>query len=364
MFGGGGMRNALKRIFAKSGREGFIMSFVPARAFFEPAALEYPLGVRIYELLKNLNVPINMTGSHNRVTGIPGREPSQGYREAKRTLVVGVKKGLQFAACKPSAHYQLPLNTSCPSMCEYCYLATTLGKKPYLRVYVNIEEILAKVQDYIDERSPEFTIFEGAATSDPIPTEYLTGLLHSTIEFFGRQQLGRFRFVTKHDEVDSLLAARHNGNTRFRFSLNASSIISLYEHATPPLERRIAAAAKVAGAGYPLGFIIAPIFHFAGWREQYGRLFADLASALPEDAKRQLTFELITHRFTKRAKSNIAAIFPETKLPLAEEARKFKFGQFGYGKYVYGAEVMAEINSFATAQLAQYFPYAKLEYLV
>ena len=121
----------------------------------------------------------------------------EAYREAKRTLVVGVRKKVNFASCKPSAHYQLPLNTSCPGMCEYCYLATTLGKRPYLRVYVNIEEILAKAGDYMTQRAPEITVFEGAATSDPIPTEYLTGLLYKTIEFFWRPTAGPLSFRDK-----------------------------------------------------------------------------------------------------------------------------------------------------------------------
>lgn len=338
--------------------------FVPARAYFEPAALDYPLGRTIHDRLKKLNVPITFTGSHNRVTGLPGKTPAEAYREAKRTLVVGVRKSADFAACKPSAHYQLPLATSCPSMCEYCYLATTLGRRPYLRVYANIGEILDRARAYIEERAPAVTVFEGAATADPLATEYLTGLLRATIEFFGRQPNGRFRFVTKHDAVDTLLDAAHNGHTRFRFSLNAPSVIRRYEHATPDAAARVAAAAKVAGAGYPLGFIIAPIFHYPGWREEYGALVADLAAALPPAAKRDLTFELITHRFTKKAKANIAAIFPATDLPLTEEDRKFKFGQFGYGKYIYGDEIMAEIKAFMTEQLNSRFPAATIEYLV
>jgi len=110
-----------------------MLPFVPKRAFFEPQALEYPVGKKIYDRLTDMGVEIAMTGSHNRVTGIPGKTTGEAFREAKRTLVVGVRKTTDFASCKPSAHYQLPLNTSCPSMCEYCYLATTLGRKPYLR---------------------------------------------------------------------------------------------------------------------------------------------------------------------------------------------------------------------------------------
>ncbi|MDR3589946.1 MAG: spore photoproduct lyase [Negativicutes bacterium] len=338
--------------------------FVPVRAFFEPAALDYPLGRDLHHRLTAMNIPILTTKAHNRVSGIPGRTLGEAYREAKRTLVVGVRKTADFAPCKPSAHYQLPLNTSCPGMCEYCYLATTLGKRPYLRVYVNIEEVLARAAAYMKERAPAITVFEGAATSDPIPTEYLTGLLAKTVEFFGGQSLGRFRFVTKYTDVDSLLTARHNGHTRFRFSLNAARVIRDYEHGTPPVEERVSAAAAVAGAGYPLGFIIAPIFHFPGWQLEYRQLFDSLAGALPASGRRDLTFELITHRFTKRAKANIAAIFPRTTLPLAEEERKFKFGQFGYGKYIYPEDTMGEIKEFMMKQINSHFPEAKAEYFV
>ncbi|WP_371380520.1 spore photoproduct lyase [Sporomusa aerivorans] len=338
--------------------------FIPKRAIFEPRALDYPMGKELYEKLKGMEVPITFTGSHNRVSGIPGKTPREAFREAKRTLVVGVRKGTDFAGCKPSAHYQLPLNTSCPSMCEYCYLATTLGKKPYLRVYVNLDDIFNQAENYIAQRAPEITWFEGAATSDPIPTEHLTGILYKTIEFFGRQELGRFRFVTKHDKVDSLLLCRHNGHTRFRFSLNAAAVIEKYEHITPPMADRVAAAGKVAHAGYPLGFIIAPVFYFADWRRQYEELIMALDAQLPAAARKDLTFELISHRFTKRAKNNILDLFPETTLPMEEEDRKYKYGQFGYGKYVYRPEVMAELKEFMKNKLFSVFPHAQIEYFV
>lgn len=338
--------------------------FVPKRAFFEPEALEYPVGRQIHERLMRLGVEIHSTGSHNRVTGIPGKTAGEAYREAKRTLVVGVRKSSEYAACKPSAHFQLPLNTSCPSMCEYCYLATTLGKKPYLRVYVNIDDIFAKAGQYIEERKPDITVFEGAATSDPIPTEYLTGILKRTIEFFGRQEYGRFRFVTKHVQVDALLDARHNGHTRFRFSLNADAVIAKYEHLTPTMPERVEAAAKVARAGYPLGFIIAPIMHYPEWQDGYQQLFAALDAQLPVEARQDLTFELITHRFTKRAKTNILGVFPQSGLPMEETGRQFKYGQFGYGKYIYTKDIMEDIKGFMTKQIERYFPQARTDYFV
>jgi spore photoproduct lyase len=344
-------------------------SFVPSQVFFEPEALDYNLGKHLVEHSRQIKVPVKATSSHNRVTGITGNSATQKYREAKRTLVIGVRRSKSFQTCKPSAHYQLPLATSCPGMCEYCYLATTLGQKPYLRIYVNVDEILGTAKELINMRSPEITIFEGAATSDPLPVEKYTGSLKKAINFFGEQPDGRFRFVTKFTEVESLLDAKHNGHTRFRFSLNCEEVIRQFEHGTPTARERIEAARKVFQAGYPLGFIIAPIFRFENWEEQYANLFRLLEENLTSNASgnwtsEQLTFEFITHRFTNRAKSNITSIFPQTQLPMDESSRKFKFGQFGYGKYLYQPNEMDELKAFFLQLTNEHFPGAGIEYFV
>lgn len=340
------------------------MLFIPKRVFFEKDALDYSLGRDLHHRFKQQGIPLQIIGSHNRVTGIPGKTPQESYFEAKRTLVVGVRRTLKFETCKPSAHFQLPLCTSCTGKCEYCYLNTTLGNKPYVRIYVNIDQILGAAEQYINERAPETTVFEGAATSDPIPVERYTGSLKKAIEFFGARELGRFRFVTKFTDVETLLDADHRGHTRFRFSINTPHVIRKYEHDTPGAQERIDAARKVAEAGYPLGFLIAPIILYPGWREDYRQLLADLKIALGKAAESNITFELISHRFTARAKKRLLEVFPGSQLPLGEEERKFKYGQFGYGKYVYPKEQMTEIAELFTSALPEIFPGSKQEYLV
>ncbi|NLT95257.1 MAG: spore photoproduct lyase [Clostridia bacterium] len=338
--------------------------YIPKRAFFEPETLDYPLGQKIYRTLKELGVPIQKTPSHNRVTGIPGKTAQEKFYEGKNTLVVGVRRSKTFQTCKPSAHYQLPLTTGCPGKCEYCYLNTTLGQKPYLRVYVNIEEILAKTQEYINEKVPSITVFEGAATSDPLPTEPFTGNLAKTIEFFGRQKYGRFRFVTKFTNVHSLLNLEHNKQTRFRFSLNSDYVINKFEHNTPSLKERITAAGLVSQAQYPLGFIIGPIIMYDGFEKEYRKLFLELRNTLSPLAFPELTFEFITHRFTTKAKNQILDVFPQTELPMDEAERQFKYGQFGYGKYLYPKETISSLKEFFLEQIKEIFPEAEVSYFV
>lgn len=339
--------------------------FVPHRVIFEKGSLDYKLGNELYNKFKDdNNIEIIQLASNKVMCSIPGENVYEKYRSGKKTLVVGVKKSFKFQSCKPSANYQLPLVSGCMGQCEYCYLNTQLGDKPYVKVYVNIDDILNQAQKYIDARSPEVTIFEGAATSDPIPVEPYTNILKKSIEYFGQQKLARFRFVTKYNDVDSLLNVNHNGNTEIRFSINTEKIIKGYEHSTASIEKRIEAAGKLLQHGYSVGFIIAPIFIYENWKEEYGELIDMLCSKLPKSLSVPIGFEVISHRYTTKAKNIILQIFPETTLPMNDEERKFKYGQFGYGKYVYTREQLQEIKEFFTQELNYKFKNVEIKYII
>lgn len=351
--------------------------FQPDRVYFEPEALDYPLGRTLYSRFAEEGLTPRQTSSHNRVTGIPGATPQQAFGAAKRTLVVGVKRDLDFETCRPSADYSLVLATGCPGMCEYCYLQSTLGKKPYIRVYVNVDEILEAAGRTIAGRAPELTVFEAASTADPLSVEHFTGSLRRAVEFFAQQDLGRLRFVTKYAAVGPLLEAEHRGHTRVRFTLNAEPVRRLFERRTAPLAARLEAALSLRAAGYPIGFVLAPLMLFAGWQKEYARLLDEVAETLsreedelegtygeggPGRIEPALTFELIQYRFTAASKRIILERFPQTRLDLEEEGRRYKRGKYGRGKWVY-APVQAEaLQQFLTDEIGQRFPHAQIAY--
>jgi spore photoproduct lyase len=338
--------------------------FVPERVYFEPGALEYPLGAELHSRFDALGTPIRIIASHNRVTGIPGDTPQAAYRNAKRTLVVGVKRSLALDTCRPSADFEFTLGTSCPGGCHYCYLQTTLGKKPYVRVYVNLEEILGAVKKKIEARLPETTVFEVSSTSDPLAVEHLTGSLRRTVEWFGEQEDAKLRCVTKFANVEPLLSARHQGRTRFRFSVNSDYVIRHFEPNTAPLAERLEAAGKMREAGYPLGFIVAPLMVYEGWREEYLSLLDRLRAALGPASTHEtdLTFELIQFRFTPTSKKVITERFPRTKLDLDEEGRRYKYGKYGRGKWLYPEPQSTELREELSAGIQRLFPEAVIEY--
>ncbi|MDS0526907.1 spore photoproduct lyase [Clostridium sp. SHJSY1] len=339
--------------------------FKPKRIIFEKGSLEYDVSKRIFEEFKDKpNVEIINLNSNRLKEHIPGENLFSQYREGKKTLVVGTKKSLKFQSCKPSAHYQLPLVSGCMGQCEYCYLNTQLGDKPFVKVHVNMDDILNQAEKYIEERLPETTIFEGAATSDPIPVEAYTHSLEKAILFFGNNENSRFRFVTKYNDVDSLLNLEHNGHTEIRFSINTSHVINQYENFTASRDKRLEASFKAAKAGYPMGYLIAPVFIYPNWKEEYHELLLELKDKLPSDLKYPVTFEVISHRYTTIAKNRILEVFPESSLPMKDEERKFKFGQFGYGKYVYGKEDLGEIKEFFKTEIEELFVNKEIKYII
>ncbi len=339
--------------------------FIPKRIIFEKDSLDYEMGKDIFNQFKDKsNIEIINLASNKLKQHIPGDDLFTQYREGKKTLVVGTKKSLKFQSCKPSAHYQLPLVSGCMGQCEYCYLNTMLGDKPFIKIHANLDEILNQAQKYINERLPEITIFEGAATSDPIPVEPYTHSLQKAIEFFGKSENARFRFVTKYNDIENLLNIKHNGHTEIRFSINTSFVINQYEHFTASRDKRIEASMEVAKAGYPIGFLTAPVFIYPNWKEDYHDLLLELSSKLPNDLEHPVTFEIISHRYTTIAKNRILQVFPESELPMNDEERSFKYGQFGYGKYVYQKESISEIKEFFSKEIEELFEKKKVLYVI
>lgn len=335
----------------------------PARVLVLPEALKYPLTREIMASFERDGIPVRVLKS-NQVTGIPSKDERTTFFEAKRTVVLSVRKRAVLQSCRPSANYQLPLISGCPGHCQYCYLHTTFGKKPYIRVYVNRDEILQWAEEDICKRKPFVTVFEGAATSDPVPMEPWTGTLRHAIEYFGRHPYARFRFVTKFDFIDSLLDANHGFHTRIRFTVNTPTVVENWDKGTAGLERRLKAARKVAEAGYLYGFLIGPIVVYDGWEREYAELIELVADTLPAGSRGRCSFELITHRFTSRAKELILTMYPDTTLDMSEENRTWKHGQFGYGKFVYTAEVYDKIRTLLYSRLERHFPNARIMYLV
>ncbi len=331
----------------------------PKQVLITPAAYDEAWGQQIIERVKALGIPVERL-RQNRVTGLKGETERETYALAKNTLViVNAPVGqLKLTPIPPSADWQFHLAQGCPAHCQYCYLAGSLSGAPVVRVYANLPQILANLSSY--EKSDGATTYEASCYTDPLGIEHLTGSLAECIHYFGTRETAYLRWVTKFDQVDQLLDLPHNGHTRCRISVNADPVSRYMEGGTATVEQRLQAIRKLALRGYPVGLVVAPIMAIADWQSHYDTLLEQVAEAL--DFECDLTFELITHRFTPKSKAVLQTWYPNSCLDLAESDRRQKRNKFGGVKYVYPRDTMSELKTFLQAQITERFPNAEILY--
>ena len=215
-----------------------------------------------------------------------------------------------------------------------------------------MDAILDNLDQYV-QPDREMTTFEASCYTDPLGLEHLTGSLSAAIEWFGRREGVQLRWVTKYDRVEPLLGLAHHGRTRCRISLNAAGVARQLEGGTADLPARVEALRKLVDAGYPVGVVLAPIMPIPDWRTAYAEVLDRVAAVTT--ATTDLTFELITHRFTPGSKQVLLDWYPNTGLDLDEAGRRKKYNKFGGHKFVYRREQLGELREWMYREIGERF---------
>ncbi|HEX8412907.1 MAG TPA: radical SAM protein [Sphingomicrobium sp.] len=348
------------------------MLWRPRRVIVTKSALEWQHGRDIVERVGALGIDVDVLKS-DRLGLAFGDDERRAYAEAKQTLAVVVappsKRRLQPIA--PSADWRVDLAEGCPAHCSYCYLAGSLKGPPITRVYANLPEIFEELPRHLGKgivtsrssrRAHEGTTFEASCYTDPLALEHLTGSLGALVARFGAWQAdAQLRFTSKFDAVEPLLELEHAGRTRMRASINPARF-ARFEGGTSPVAARLAALARMARGGYPVGLTIAPIIAADGWQEAYGELIASAATALAGLPDPDLTIELITHRYSPGSKEVLQSWYPGSALDMSAANRAEKRTKFGSLKYVYDSETMRSLRNFFEAEISAKLPGASILY--
>lgn len=313
--------------------------------YYEPDAIEYPLGKALKQSFSHL--PWREIESHNRIPEFSS-SPNRDFARLKRHLIVGIRKTHNYVENHKVSDYLVPYTSSgCSAMCLYCYLVCNYNKCAYLRLFVNREQMLNKLLR-ADAKAIKPMCFEIGSNSDLVLENIITGNLQWTIESFGKTGRGRLTFPTKFHQVDSLLNLEHKGKIIFRMSMNPQEIISRIELGTSCLEDRIKALNKMCMAGYPVGILIAPVILLPGWEELYGEMISRLEQELCPQVKDKGFIEIIfmTYSYVQNAINQEA--FPQLDNLLNRESMTGR----GRGKYCYRAEHRGPAEEKLKAMLA------------
>lgn len=326
------------------------------KVYYEPKVLEYELGKKLKEKYKTLEwIPIE---SHNNIQELRSKQNSE-FVLLKSYLIIGIRKTHKYVENSKISDYLVPFTSSgCSAMCLYCYLVCNYNKCSYLRLYVNVEEMIQKLIKKSLDSEKECT-FEIGSNSDLILENQITGNLEKVIEEFGEKGRGFITFPTKFDMVDSLLCLNHNGKTIFRMSVNPEEIISKVEIGTSSLEKRIVAINRMSEAGYKISILIAPVIFVEDWKNLYLKLLDILKEKLNTSVQENMLIEIIfmTYSYVHRAINNEA--FPK----YIDLYNKENMTGRGKGKYIYKQNYKNAAEQLLRSEIKKRFKNAKIIYI-
>jgi len=163
--------------------------------------------------------------------------------------------------------------------------------------------------------------------------------------------------LTKSDNVDEILDLPHNGHTIIAWSMNNELVSRKFEIGAPPFMRRLNAAQKVQGAGYPVRIRLDPIVPFDGWQQAYAETVKTIFERIQPERVTLGTLRFEAGFYKNR--HNIFTSGPE--LPGILEGMQPMFepklmtsGKESVGKYSFSEDQRIDIFSFIIKEIRRY----------
>jgi len=245
--------------------------------FVQRICAAYPKAV----VVEQLSVP------HNKIR-VEADDPLDLHYHGHRVLVLGEHKSAvgrsdEVGNTCPNFWHFSPYGF-CPYGCSYCYLAGTQGVRfsPTIKVYVNLDEILAEIDRTARKLGHEEAFYLGKL-QDGMALDPLTGYSRTMIPYFANHPFARLRILSKSADFDNVIDLEHRGHTVLCWSLNPPEVRKEYEVITPTVEARIEAMRKCAEAGYPIRVMLMPIIPIPNWQEHYDAFLEELLTQVRLD---------------------------------------------------------------------------------
>jgi spore photoproduct lyase len=154
------------------------------------------------------------------------------------------------------------------------------------------------------------------------------GLLDALIRFTESHPNVILELKTKSANIQHLLEAELPPNIICTWSLNTQTVIDHEEHQTASLQRRLAAARKVADAGSIIGFHFHPIVQYAGWRDDYSQIYAQVQEMFEPSEVAMISIGTLTFIKPVLKKIRERGIRSKIlKMPMIETAGKLSYPQ-------------------------------------
>ncbi len=329
------------------------------RLYIEAAALPDPVTQRVRQRLRHL--PSEIIASREVLRPSGPLTPAQ-IGAAKETLVLARQKGPFWRACPGTKEYiccgyqTLQVMTGCPLDCSYCILQSYYNF-PAITVFTNWEDLWEEMAARAAAPPGRVWRVGTGEFGDSLALDELLGLNRELISRLAQWPKVILEIKTKWHRVEPLLELGPQPRVIFAWSLNPPRLIGQEEHGAASLAARLAAAQKVAQAGFRLAFHFDPLIYYPGWEADYRQVVDQLLATVPAGAIAWLS--LGTFRFLPALRDLIRARFPAS--PIADE--EFITALDGKQRYykTLRAEMLACLGEYIQTQAPSVFVYLCME---
>ena len=329
------------------------------KIYIDEAARNDPVTRRVRQRLAHLPVEIIPAKEALR---LPSPFAPTDIARAKETLFLTRQKGPFWRSCPGTREYIccgyqiLQVMTNCPMDCSYCVLQSYLNF-PAITIFTNWDDLRLEMERKLAAGPGTIQRLGTGEFGDSLALDELLGLNRELIEFIRPWPQAVLEIKTKWHRVEPLLPLGPNPQVIFAWSLNTPRLIRQEEFGAAPLEARLAAAQKCAGAGFRLAFHFDPLICYPDWEKEYREVVERLFAAVPAD--RIAWISLGALRYMPPLKNIIRQRFPASRIADAEFITALD-GKKRYFK-TQRAEMFARMREWIGALAPEVFVYLCME---
>lgn len=224
-------------------------------------------------------------------------------------------------------HYYFVHAYNCIYECEYCYLQGHFNT-PDIVLFINHEEIIAKMQELTDNTQGEIW-FHAGEFSDSLNLSHITGELSLYHAFCAKNPRAKIELRTKSVNIKQVEKLAPLPNFITSFSLASHQSAALYDKKCPSIKARLRAIEKLASLGHPIGIHFDPVVLSDHFENEYREVINELFDILPQKLLAYISLGVV--RFTKDVYFEVARNYPASSI-LAQDFKKSFDGKMRYEK--------------------------------
>jgi spore photoproduct lyase len=269
--------------------------------------------LRAKKIAKKANLPLkwfDKTPSMNGTRGLEKLKAERGVLLLRNRTSPFIDQ-FQHPIGRCAKFYKLTAYNNCNFWCEYCYLYLTFRNMPISTHFVNYEKMFREIIRFDKTNIPDILrVLNLGELCDPLAVEDITGFAEELILFTAKETYKtKLLFLTKSDNIDSLLNLEHGGRSVMSFSINTDKVYQQLEHRTASPEARLIAAKKLQQAGYEIRLRIDPVILYSTWKKDYIDLIEKIFVYVQPER-----ITIGEYRPSKGLASHIGSRFPDSSL--------------------------------------------------